>query len=104
MFYKLLTIKEVGFGEDNKIDKLKTERLVDFMKLHLFWLDKNWEERGYANNYNLIIDMEKKIYKVYINSFYAYDRAEDIEVVRKSDITDYIEYLKENGFTEVESI
>ena len=74
------------------------------MRLHLFWIDKRWQERGYANNYNLIVDIEKKIYKVYINSFYAYNKQEDIEVKKKSDITDYIEYLKENGFVEVERI
>lgn len=74
------------------------------MKLHLFWIDKNWAKRGYANNYNLIVDIKKKIYKVYTNSYYAYNRDEDIEVKRKSDITDYIEYLKKNGFEEIEVV
>ncbi len=74
------------------------------MRLHLFWIDKRRQERGCANNYNLIVNMENKIYKVYINSFYAYNRAEDIEVKKKSDITDYMKYLKENGFKEVETI
>lgn len=74
------------------------------MRLHLFWIDKRWQERGYANNYNLVVDMENKTYKVYVNPFYAYHRAEDIEVKKKSDITDYMKYLKENGFTEVENI
>jgi hypothetical protein len=78
--------------------------VVDIMRLHLFWIDKRWQERGYANNYNLIVDMENKIYKVYVNSFYAYHRAEDIEVKRKSDILDYMEHLKKNGFKEVETI
>lgn len=71
------------------------------MKIHLYWLDKNWHERGYANNYNLIVYMEDKTYKVYTNAFYDYRWPEDIEVKKKSDITDYIEYLKENGFTEI---
>ena len=74
------------------------------MRLHLFWIDKRWRERGYANNYNLVVDMENKTYKVYVNAYYAYHRAEDIEVKKKSDITDYVEYLKENGFNEVEQI
>lgn len=78
--------------------------MVDDMRLHLFWIDKRWQERGYANNYNLVVDMENKTYKVYVNPFYAYHRAEDIEVKKKSDITDYMKYLKENGFTEVENI
>lgn len=74
------------------------------MKLHLFWIDKKWKERGYANNYNLIVDLKKKTYKVYTNSFYAYYKAEDIEVKNKSDITDYVDYLNKNGFMEVEDI
>lgn len=68
------------------------------MKLHLFWIDKNWKERGYSNNFNLIVDMENRTYKTFINPFYDYIHREDIEVKKKSDITDYIDYLKENGF------
>lgn len=68
------------------------------MKLHLFWIDKKWKERGYAKNYNLIVDIENRTYKTYINPFYDYIKREDIEVKKKSDITNYIEYLKENGF------
>ena len=50
------------------------------MKIHLFWIDKNWKRNGgVANNYNLIVDMENKTYKVFINPYYAYNRAEDIE-------------------------
>ena len=72
------------------------------MRLHLFWLDKNWKKRGCANNYNLVIDMENKTYKVYTNAFYGYYHPEDIEFKKKSDIEDYIEYLKRNGFMEME--
>ena len=46
--------------------------------------------------------MENKSYKVYTNAFYGYYHPEDIEVKKKSDIEDYIEYLKRNGFTEME--
>ena len=74
------------------------------MRLHLFWIDKKWKVKGCADNYNLIVNMGNKTYKVYVNAFYGYYRAEDIEVKKKSDITDYIEYLKENGFKEVEQI
>lgn len=78
---------------------------VDYMRLHLFWIDKKWEQnKGCADNYNLIVDMENKTYKVYVNPFYDYRRPEDIEVKRKSDIIGYVEYLKQNGFTEVETI
>lgn len=73
------------------------------MRLHLFWLDKNQKKRGdCANNYNLIVYMENKTYKVYTNAFYEYYHQEDIEVKKKSDIEDYIEYLKRNGFIEME--
>ena len=71
------------------------------MMLHLYWIETNWHNRGYAKNYNLIVYAEDKTYKVYTNSFYGYRHPEDIEVKRKSDITDYIEYLKANGFTEL---
>lgn len=46
--------------------------------------------------------MENKTYKVYTNAFYGYYHPEDIEVKKKSDIEDYIEYLKRNGFTGME--
>lgn len=73
------------------------------MKLHLFYLDKDWKKRGdCAKNYNLIVNMENKTYKVYTNAFYGYYNPVDIEVKKKSDVEDYIEYLKENGFTESE--
>lgn len=37
----------------------QTEEIV--MKIHLFWIDKNWKRNGgVANNYNLIVDMENK--------------------------------------------
>lgn len=80
------------------------EGMVNDMKLHLFWLDKNWKKKDCADNYNLIADMKNRTYKIYINSFYGYYRTEDIEVKKKSDIIDYIEYLKENGFEEVKQI
>ena len=75
------------------------------MRLHLFWIDNKWKQNGgCAENYNLIVDMKNRTYKVYVNAFYGYHRAEDIEVKKKSDILDYMEYLKKNGFVEVEKI
>lgn len=75
------------------------------MKLHLFWVDNNYKKTGRtANNYNLIVDMENKTYKQFVNPFYGYYNPEDIEVKRKSDIVDYIKHLKENGFKEVKKI
>lgn len=77
---------------------------VDYMRLHLFWIDSKWKKKGCADNYNLIVEMERKVYKVYVNPFLAYHRSEDIEVKRRSDIVGYVEYLKQNEFTEVETI
>ena len=75
------------------------------MRIHLYWLDNKWKTNGScANNYNLIVDMEAKTFKVYVNAFYGYRMPEDIEVKRKSDILEYVEYLKKNGFVEVENI
>lgn len=75
------------------------------MKIHLFWIDNNYKKTGRtANNYNLIVDMRNKTYKQFVNPFYGYYNPEDIEVKKKSDVVDYVEYLKLNGFKEVESI
>lgn len=75
------------------------------MKLHLYWLDNNWKNRrDCAKHYNLIVNMEEKTYKVFVNCFYGYRHPEDVEVKCKSDILDYVEYLKRNEFTEVENI
>ena len=71
------------------------------MKLHLYWIDSRWKaEQRTANNYNLLVDMENKTYKVFINPYLLYEKPEDIEVKKKSYITNYIEYLKANGFTQ----
>lgn len=68
------------------------------MKLHLYWRDKNWERKGAADNYNLFVDMENKTYKIWVNSFYGYDSVSSIEVKRKSDIDEYVAYLKAHNF------
>lgn len=70
------------------------------MNLHLYWIDKNWKEKGAAENFNLIVDTENKLYRTYTNSYYGYNSPGSIEVKRKSDITDYIEYLKADNFIE----
>ena len=75
------------------------------MRLHLYYRDKGWENRGAcANNYNLLVNTERKEYKIYVSPFYGYERSSDIEVKRKSDILNYIEYLKENGFVDTDEI
>ena len=54
-------------------------------------IEKKWRQRW----------VENKTYKVYVNPFYNYDRPEDIEVKKKSDIEEYIGYLIINGFTKI---
>ena len=48
--------------------------------------------------------MDNKTYKTFVNPFYGYYKTEDIEVKRKSDIIDYVEHLKCNGFKETDRI
>lgn len=75
------------------------------MRLHLYWRDKSWQlKSSAARNYNLIVDTDRKIYKSYINPFYGYQTPESIEVVKKSDIFCYIEYVKDLGFRESEQV
>lgn len=75
------------------------------MRLHLYWREKNWQlKNSAARNYNLVVDTDRKIYKTYIDPFYGYQRPDDIEVVKKSDIFCYIEYVKGLGFRESEQI
>lgn len=75
------------------------------MRLHLYWIDKNWRRNGTtARNCNLIVDTDRKIYKSYVNPYYDYQASESIEVVKKSDILCYIEYVKDLGFKESEKI
>lgn len=73
------------------------------MELHLYWSDNNWKKTGgVANNYNLVVDFEKKTYYEYVNPFYGYKGDRHIEVKKKQDIKDYIRLLDENGFTKTE--
>lgn len=30
------------------------------MELHLYWQDKNWAKRGYALNFNIVVDFDRK--------------------------------------------
>ena len=54
------------------------------MELHLYYLDKRWTKRGdCAHNYNLVVDLDNKTYKIYVSPFYGYECSNDIEVKRK---------------------
>lgn len=91
--------------EDAELKKVHMQIGVIIMELHLYYLDRKWTKRGdCAHNYNLVVDLDNKTYKIYVSPFYEYERSSDIEVKRKSDIMDYIEYLKENGFVDTDEI
>lgn len=42
---------------------VRNGKKVDYMRLHLFWIDNNWKKKSCADNYNLIVDMEQKYIK-----------------------------------------
>jgi hypothetical protein len=68
------------------------------MKLHLYWFDKNYKAKGVAHNYNMLIDMQARTYKLWTNTYGDYHNSDSIEVVRKSDLIDYEKYLQSIGF------
>lgn len=71
------------------------------LTLHLYYIDKNWKTKSCASNFNLVVYLDDKAYKTFVNPFYGYDKPEDIEVKKKSDLLDYIKYLEKNGFTQI---
>lgn len=70
------------------------------MKLHIYWLDKNWQKRGYAENIHLYIDYNTKQFKKVV-TYTNYTSDGSIEAVRKSDILDFIKLLQRDGFTDI---
>ena len=70
------------------------------MMIHLYYIDKNRQRRGYANNYNLLVDYDKKQFETYTTPFYWYRGAEHIETSKKSDILEYEKMLKNRWFIE----
>lgn len=73
---------------------------MDNLKITLFWEDKNWRGRGYANNLWLRIYPEKKSYKTYNSYCCDTGSLEVVTVKRKSDIKDMIKYLNLHGYVE----
>lgn len=71
------------------------------MFLHLYWLDRGWKKKGYANNWNIVVDFNKEVFTVFSNVRSNYINSNSIEVIRKRDILDYKYYLKDKGFKEV---
>ena len=67
-------------------------------------MDKNWKGRGYANHIHLTVNFTNKTYKKAINYTVPLFGHNSIEVKRKSEISEYIEYLERiHGFKEIKS-
>lgn len=69
------------------------------LEITLFWEDKNWKGRGYANNIWLHIYPEKKEYYMYTTPYCNIASENVVEVMRKSDIKDMVAYLESMGFS-----
>ena len=71
-------------------------------RIVLYYADKNWQVRGYANNVWLNIYPDTKNFSKVITMYSDIGQVNIIEVKRKSDINDMVNYLKANGYTEKE--
>ena len=71
-------------------------------RIVLYYADKNWQARGYANNVWLNIYPDTKNYSKVVTMWSDTERSNIVEVKRKSDINDMVDYLKANGYTEKE--
>lgn len=69
------------------------------MRLHIYWLDKNWRSKGAAENVHLYVDYTSKTYQKIIN-YMCQTSTGSIEAKRKSDILDFIKILQRDGFVE----
>lgn len=74
----------------------------EFMTTLLYWLEPKtkWETRGYANNQYLRIDYDAKKYSLTTGWYVPNGSDSQIEVLRKSELKQYIGYLKKCGFNE----
>ena len=74
--------------------------------ISLHYMDKDWMRsgRGYANNVHLIVDFENHRYRYLVNYSVPQFGANRIEVKRKSDIEDYVKYLKAYDFIETDEL
>ena len=68
----------------------------------LVWLDKNWYRKGLCAAENLWLDInhDKRTFRKTISCYSDIAQSYIIEVKRKSDIKDYIEHLKSEGYVE----
>lgn len=72
------------------------------MEIIMFWRDKNWIRRGYANHIWLNINPESKTYRKVVTMYENIGCNNAVEIKRKSDINDMIAYLNANGYKEEE--
>lgn len=68
-----------------------------------YWLDKNYRRRGEseAKNEILVVDSSHNCFKHRVTSISPDDAKNTVEVVRKSDINNFITYLKKQGYREI---
>lgn len=68
-----------------------------------YWLDKNYQRRGEseAKNETLVVDSTHNCFKHRVTSISPNDAKNTVEVVRKSDIKNFITYLKKQGYREI---
>lgn len=72
------------------------------MQIQLYWIDKNWQKRGSeAKNEHLYVDYAQGAYKYSVDCYGVDNSAKNVEVVRKSDLKDYMKALEQNGFRKV---
>ncbi len=71
-------------------------------RIVLYYADKNWRERGYANNVWLNIYPDTKNFSKIVTMYSDIGQVNIVEVKRKADINDMINYLKAQGYTENE--
>ena len=64
----------------------------------LFYQDENWQQRGEAHNIWLHIYPEKKEYEKIVSPYCDIRSMNIVEVKRKSDIEDLINYLSREGY------
>lgn len=69
------------------------------MIVMLFWEDKNWHKRGYANNVWLKVNTVNREYERTVT--YSVPPVTDnriLTVTRKSDIDGFVEHLRSMGY------
>ena len=92
-----------NFSEDNTIHTSYMFLYVYLQNFGFYWLDKNWQRRGdsEAKNEILVVDSTHNCFKHRVTSISPNDAKNTVEVVRKSDIKNFITYLKKQGYREI---